>query len=101
MKEFMRLEETVSDIQRSLEFTQLQVKTIKQDLKTKKLASTIEVERLQNVEQHFTEVDRQLGCIENQSQQNNVRIDGVPGVRVESWDNREKLCTDIFTKQTF
>lgn len=95
MDAFMR--ETTKDfceLRASLEYTQKEVA----DLKSVSLTVTSEgsqmQKRLDDVSQKIQGLTSTTDYLENQSRRNNLRIDGIPEIPKETWEQTEELIKD-------
>lgn len=52
--------------------------------------NSMEAERLTTIAKNITRIDRQVDYLENQSCRNNLRIDGIPEEKGETWANTEQ-----------
>lgn len=96
--EIANLHSAIDELRSSMTFTAAEVNDIKSQFERVRPSDTpVAAKRLQRIEKELAEHTQQLDYIENQSRRNNVRIDGIPEEKGESWDLTEGKCQSLFT----
>lgn len=88
----------VQGIKISLEFTQDKVDTLAKAQEEMNKLKKLEMEILKSKEE-LDKMATKLDFIENQSQRNNLIVDGIPEERGESWDVSEKKIKDMMVSK--
>lgn len=85
------LEKETGDLKSSLEFSQKDIDDLKQSLP-----------KLQELDAAINDIEDQMDChedhleyLENQSRRNNVRVDGIPEVDNETWEDTEAKVKQV------
>lgn len=96
--ELAELRSMISNLRDSLGHTQSEVTAIKESLTNRRSSEpSVAAGKLQDIENTLDNHERQIDYLENQSRRNNIRIEGIPEERGETWDDTERKCQAFFS----
>ena len=97
--EIVILTSIVSDLKLSLEFSQKEIEDLKVKLSIQEQANNSLHDTVHNLEYDVSMLRDKCTYLENQSRQNNIRIDGIPEETDEMWDQMERKVKEAIEQK--